>query len=140
MDGPVIRGAALLGVLLLALPAAAVEMGHVFFASGYRYAPAAQEVDPAKAEIGMALCGTRCNALSGDYWSYMETMTWRLTKVEGVTERVVELNNPFLNGRCVCTGEEFRVEYFFYRPGVTPGAEAMGAEEQAESAKSGPQE
>jgi len=129
-----VGAAALLGTLLLALPAAAAEEERLFFADGYRYEPVGAAVDQATADIGLALCGTRCNALSANHDAYLMTMNWRLTKVAGVTERVVPLDNPFLDGRCVCTGEEFRVEFYFYRPGVTPGAGAPGAKAERTTA------
>ncbi|MBE0595969.1 MAG: hypothetical protein IH614_01720 [Desulfuromonadales bacterium] len=133
MGGALIPGAAalLLGSLLLALPATAPGEERIFFAAGYRYEPIGEAVDEATADVGLALCGTRCNALSATYDSYLMTMNWRLTKVGGVTERVVALDNPFLDGRCVCTGEEFRVEFYFSRPGVGPGSGAAAAEAQA---------
>jgi len=118
----------MLGALLLASPGWAAEGERIFLTYGYRYIPGSQAVDEAAADIGLALCGTRCNALAADYQSYLMTMGWRLLKVEGVTERVVALNNPFLDGQCVCTGEEYQVDYFTNRPtrsSATPGAKAQ---------------
>ncbi|MBI5014330.1 MAG: hypothetical protein HZB55_02415 [Deltaproteobacteria bacterium] len=110
----------LLGSWVLAPPAGAAEAERVFLTDGYRYVPVSPRIDEATADIGLALCGTRCNALSGNYESYMMTMGWRLTKVEGVTERTVALGNPFLDGQCVCTGEEYTAEYYYYLPGGPP--------------------
>jgi hypothetical protein len=118
----------LLGGLTLVLPAAAAGTERIFLTGGYRYVPGSEGVDESTADIGLALCGTCCNALSVSYESYMMTMGWRLTKVEGVTERTVELGNPFLDGQCVCTGEEYLAELYYYRPGgpPAPGAKEAG--------------
>lgn len=119
MDRALISMAAALAAgLLAAAPGGAAEPKTLFVTHGYRYVPASGSSDAANAEIGMALCGARCNALSADYQSYEMTMDWRLTKVGGAVERVVDLGNPFLDGTCVCTGDEYRVEYYYYRPGV----------------------
>ena len=139
MDGALTSGAAalLLGALLLAVPAAAVEVEPIFVADGYRYVSGSTAADQTKADLGLALCGTRCNALSGNYDSFLETMNYRLTKVADVTERVVELNNPFLDGRCVCTGTEYRVEFFFYRPGNNSSSGATAPEPRGDAPAGG---
>lgn len=120
---------ALLGGLLLALTAAAAEPERVFLTEGYRYVPDREGIDENTAEIGLSLCGTRCNALSANYESYMMTMGWRLTRVEGSAERSLDLANPFLGGRCICTGGEYLAEFIYFRPGgpPAPGAKPQGA-------------
>lgn len=111
----------LLLVLGLAGPAQAAPE-RIFVADGHRYVPGDGPDDAAKAETGLALCGIRCNALSGYYDSYLKSPGWRMMKVEVGQERTVELKNPFLGGHCVCTGDVYEVELYYYRPGEPPGA------------------
>ena len=123
---------------LVALCAAALAVGagaafaqkeRVFIADGHRYVPEeGQPVDAQQREIGQGLCGIRCNALSGYYDSYMMSPGWRLILVASKQERTVELNNPFLRGQCICTGDEYDADLYFYRPGPPPppGVTAQG--------------
>jgi hypothetical protein len=119
------------GLFLLGAGAAGAAWERVFIADGHRYVPdEAAPVDAKKEEIGQALCGVRCNALSGYYDSYIESPGWRLILVEKGKQVRAELNNPFLSGYCICTGDEYEAEVYYYRPGHAPppGVEAQGTE------------
>lgn len=65
--------------------------------------------NPDAPEIAQSLCGTRCNALSGSYDSYLSPGGWRLIQVGRPVKKVVDLDNPFLQGKCVCVGRVYRV-------------------------------
>ena len=88
-------------------PAAQDEMVTVFIVSEYRYEPGETGGDP---DIGQSLCGTRCNALSVDYLNYVMPGGWRMIKISGNQEIVVDLNNPFMGGKCICIADEYRVK------------------------------
>jgi hypothetical protein len=88
-------------------PAAQDEMVRVFIVTEYRYDPCDSGGDP---DIGQSLCGTRCNALSVDYLNYVMPGGWRMIKVAGGREMVVELNNPFMGGKCICIADEYQVK------------------------------
>ncbi|RJQ67141.1 MAG: hypothetical protein C4519_24565 [Desulfobacteraceae bacterium] len=88
-------------------PAAQEEMVTVFIVSEYRYEPGETGGDP---DIGQSLCGTRCNALSVDYLNYVMPGGWRMIKISGNQEIVVDLNNPFMGGKCICVVDEYRVK------------------------------
>ncbi len=121
-------------LLTLADPALAAEE-RIFIADGHRYVPEeGAPADPKKEETGQALCGIRCNALSAYYDSYIMSPGWRLILLESGKEIAVELNNPFLKGHCICTGEEYEAEVYFYRPGhpPPPGVESQGTERARE--------
>lgn len=92
--------------------AAASEEVHkkAFMVNDYRYEPPAGVTGTP--DIGLSLCGTRCNALSADFASYLKPGGWRLIKVASAVEVRVELNNPFLAGQCVCTGDEYQVDWY----------------------------
>jgi hypothetical protein len=97
-----------------------------FIVREYRYEPTiASETDQ---DIGLSLCGTRCNALSGGFGSYIKPRGWRLIKSEGNVERTVALDNPYLKGNCVCVGDEYRIDW--YDP-VTPENRAEAAAERS---------
>lgn len=81
-----------------------------FMVSDYRYEPS--QVATGNLDIGLSLCGTRCNALSEDFASYIKPGGWRLIKVASKVEVKVELNNPFLAGQCVCVGDEYKVDWY----------------------------
>jgi len=88
-------------------PAAEDEMVKVFIVSEYRYEPGPSGGD---LDIGQSLCGTRCNALSVDYLNYVAPGGWRLIKIAGNQQLLVNLNNPFLDGKCICVGDEYQVK------------------------------
>ena len=107
----------LLIVIALSLPLAAAAQDvrqdmknaqeRIFLVNEYRYDPGESTADP---EIGHALCGTRCNALSSDYRNITDPGGWRLIKVGSNRELIVELNNPLISGRCVCIVDEYLVQ------------------------------
>jgi hypothetical protein len=81
-----------------------------FIVSNYRYeAPEGVTVNP---DIGLSLCGTRCNALSEDFANYLKPGGWRMVKITDKVENRVELNNPFMPGQCVCVGDEYKIEWY----------------------------
>ena len=91
------------------VPLAAAEpppAEQVFIVKDYRYQPAAKSDG---ADIGQALCGTRCNALSIDFQNYMMPGGWRMVKTAAEREIPVSLDNPFMGGTCICVVEEYRV-------------------------------
>ena len=65
--------------------------------------------NPQAPEVARALCGTRCNALSGNYDSYLSPGSWRLIQVGRNVKKVVDLDNPFIAGKCICIGDLYRV-------------------------------
>lgn len=109
--------ALLLGVALFPVAAGAGEdeapqaqPETAFIVRSYRYEPpAGAEAD---LEVGQALCGTRCNALSSRFESYLKPRGWRLIKTAGDVELAVELDNPFLPGRCLCRGDRYRIDWY----------------------------
>jgi len=82
----------------------------VFIVREYRYEPPKGET--ANLEIGQSLCGTRCNALSSRFEGYIKPRGWRLIKTVGDVEQAVDLDNPFLKGKCMCLGDEYRVDWY----------------------------
>lgn len=98
-----------------------------FMVSDYRYEPVAGAT--VNADIGLSLCGTRCNALSGDFASYIKPGGWKMVKTASSIEKRVDLNNPFMAGKCVCIGDEYKVTwydpatYVDRRDAVKPGTE-----------------
>jgi hypothetical protein len=101
----------LLALLLLALAAPALGEGglegeQVFIVNDSRYQPLDSGGDP---DTGHALCGTRCNALSVDYRNVIDPGGWRFVKIAGDRELVLDLDNPFFGGQCVCTVDEYVV-------------------------------
>jgi len=81
-----------------------------FMVREYRYEP--PEGEEGNRDIGQSLCGTRCNALSDIFGSYLKPRNWRLVKIAGDVEQSVELDNPFLKGKCICVGDEYRIDWF----------------------------
>ena len=65
--------------------------------------------NPEAPKIAQALCGTRCNALSGNYDSYKVPGGWRLIQIGMNVEKIVDLDSPFVHGKCICTGELYQV-------------------------------
>ncbi|MCK9296802.1 MAG: hypothetical protein M0P70_17190 [Desulfobulbaceae bacterium] len=88
-------------------PAAQGDVVKVYIVNEYRYEPGPSG---AHADIGQSLCGTRCNALSVDYLNYVEPGGWRLIKISGNQQLLVDLNNPSLDGKCICIADEYRVK------------------------------
>ncbi len=98
--------------LLLVLTAAEAAQGQqtpekVYLVNDYRYIPANTTDDK---DIGLSLCGTRCNALSTDYLNITEVGGWQLMKGAVNRELTVELNSPFIKGQCICIADEYTVK------------------------------
>ena len=92
----------------------------VFIVHEYRYEPGGTTENR---EIGLSLCGTRCNALSDRFANYIKTGGWRLIRTEHNKELAVDLDNPFLDGQCICVGDEYEVDFFDpVAPEERPGA------------------
>lgn len=79
----------------------------IFIVNGYNYLPGISGRD---LDLGHALCGTRCNALAADYRNYIEPRGWRIIKVASDKEMPVDLNNPFMDGSCICVVDEYVVK------------------------------
>ena len=79
----------------------------VYIVNEYRYEPAGSMAD---SDTGQSLCGTRCNALSVDYKNYLQPRGWRLKRVAKDQELNVDLNNPFITGRCVCVADKYLIK------------------------------
>lgn len=77
---------------------------HVFVLKEYRYVPGQEGGDKL---TGLMLCKTRCYALSVDYLTYTIPGGWYLQKIADARDVTVELNNPFMDGQCVCVADEF---------------------------------
>lgn len=84
------------------------EGERVFIVKDYRYQPA--EGSGADLQVGRDFCGTRCNALSFNYLNVIEPGGWRMIKITDHSEITVDLGNPFLDGACVCIGDEYVVK------------------------------
>jgi hypothetical protein len=78
----------------------------IYIVNAYRYEPDSSGKD---SDIGQALCGTRCNALSVDYQNYLKPPGWRIIRTASNKEVAVDLNNPFIDGRCICIADEYIV-------------------------------
>lgn len=101
-----VRGLAVAAAVCLACAApVGAEGERVFIVKDYRFLPGKNGDEAA----GLSLCGTRCNALSVDYLNYTEPGGWRLIKVADDRELIVDLNNPFMDGRCLCLADEYEV-------------------------------
>jgi hypothetical protein len=87
---------------------AAAEEQHerIFLVNEYRYEPGTAGDN---ADTGQALCGTRCNALSVDYRNYLGPPGWRIIRIAKNKEVTVDLNNPYLDGSCICVADEYIV-------------------------------
>lgn len=81
-----------------------------FMVQEYRYEP--PQGDNGNLDIGQSLCGTRCNAISDNFGSYLKPRNWRLVKIAGGVERSVALDNPFLKGNCICVGDEYLIDWY----------------------------
>lgn len=102
----------LVTVLVMAGTAGAMEIKgidgeRVFIVNDYRYEPGTSGGD---VDRGHALCGNRCNALSVNYRNFIDPGGYRFIKVASNREVVVDLENPFFEGKCVCIADEFVVQ------------------------------
>lgn len=99
-------------VLLLLLPMVALAVDkperevQAYVVKGYDYVPGPTGDTP---EIGKSLCATRCNAFSSDYLNYTQAGGWRMVKTVEDEKVVVDLNNPFVDGHCLCTADRYQV-------------------------------
>ncbi len=99
-------------VLLLLLPMVAFAADkaerevQVHVVTGYDYVPGPSGEVP---EIGKSLCATRCNAFSSDYLNYTSAGGWRMLKTVEDEKVIVDLNNPFVDGHCICTADRYQV-------------------------------
>jgi hypothetical protein len=79
----------------------------VFVVKDYRYEPGTAGED---LDLGQSLCGTRCNALSIDYLNITMPGGWRMTRVASDRNLTVPLDNPFMEGMCICVVDEYLVK------------------------------
>jgi hypothetical protein len=103
-------------LMVLSLPLSAVagelQLGAknaeetIYIVNEYRYVPAGPTDDT---EVGLSLCGTRCNALSTNYLNITEPGGWLMMKGASNKELIVEIKSPFIGGHCVCLVDEYRV-------------------------------
>jgi len=105
-------------VLLLAMAPSlvwAVEQETIFVTEEYSFD---YQSNPQAPEIAQALCGTRCNALSGNYDSYQSPGGWRMIQIGRDVKKVIDLDNPFIPGKCICIGDLYKVgkEDVFRKP------------------------
>ncbi len=96
-----------LAACTLASSSAAQTPETIYIVNDYRYVPANATDDQ---EIGLSLCGTRCNALSTDFRNIMEPMGYQMIKGAANQELTVQLNSPFIKGHCICIADEFIVK------------------------------
>ncbi len=100
-----------LASLLLAFPLFAAEQPEreltIFLVTGYAYQPGPSGENPS---LGRSLCVTRCNAFSSDYQNYTEAGGWRIIKLASDEKITVALNNPFLDGSCLCTADRYQIK------------------------------
>ena len=78
----------------------------IYIVKEYRYVPANPADDT---EVGLSLCGTRCNALSTDYLNITEVGGWLMMKGASNRELVVELGSTLIGGHCLCIADEYLV-------------------------------
>ena len=98
----------------LAVPVLA-EPKTVFWVNEYAFDFAA---NPGAPEIARSICGTRCNALSETYNSFKMPGGWRLVKVHSNKRIVIDIDNPFVKGNCICIGDEYLVTQDIPLPGA----------------------
>jgi len=79
----------------------------IYILNAYRYEGEPSSKD---ADLGQSLCGTRCNALASDYRNYIEPPGWRIIRRAKDKEVTIPLHNPFIDGSCVCTVDEYEVK------------------------------
>lgn len=92
-------------------PAAGQEQEKkVFMVRDYRYEP--PEGWTGNQDIALSLCGTRCNAISGDFASYLKPGGWRMLRVASDVVLKIDISNPFLAGQCVCLGDEYKIQWY----------------------------
>lgn len=107
----VFRAALVLSVFCLPLPALAGEVAPVgekaYIVNDYRYDPAGSGGDP---DTGFALCAARCNALSFDYADYVMADAREVQRVAADRDIVLPLDNPFMQGNCICSVDEYRIK------------------------------
>lgn len=80
---------------------------HVFVLKEYRYVADQGGEDDL---TGLMLCKNRCHALSVDYLNYTTPGGWYLQRVAVAKQVAVNLDNPFLQGKCICVADEFVVK------------------------------
>ncbi|MCF6178955.1 MAG: hypothetical protein L3J63_06135 [Geopsychrobacter sp.] len=78
----------------------------IYQVTGYAYDPGESGGDIA---VGRVLCATRCNAFSSDYRNYTEAGGWRVIKIASDQEVRVDIDNPFIEGHCLCTADQYKV-------------------------------
>ena len=79
----------------------------IFIAYDYAYD---YEHNPDASPQAQAICGSRCNAMSDNLKSYLTPMDWQLIKLPGIHTRVINLDEPEVKGKCICSGDEYLVE------------------------------
>lgn len=83
------------------------EVEYVFISKGYRYEPVSPEEN---SDVGLFLCGTRCNALSVDYLNITSPGGWRMMRVTKDKEITVDLTKMSIKGKCICVADEYVVK------------------------------
>jgi len=95
------------------LPTDAGEQ-QAWIVNDYRYEQGSPQDDP---DMGLYLCGTRCNAMTSDYRNVIDPGGWELIRVAENKELIVELNNKLIGGHCICIADEYIVKVSeFNRP------------------------
>ncbi len=79
----------------------------IFLVTDYAYVPGPSGENPLQ---GRSLCATRCTAFSSDYQNYTDAGGWRMIKLASHEKISVDLNNPFLDGSCLCTADRYKVK------------------------------
>ncbi len=80
------------------------EAQQAWLIKDYRYVPASDKDNP---DTGLALCGTRCNAMTTDYRNVIDPGGYRYIRIAEDRELVIQLDNPFIGGHCVCVADEY---------------------------------
>ena len=83
------------------------EVEYVYVSKDYRYTPADATED---ADVGLFLCGTRCNALSVDYLNITTPGGWRMLRVAKDHEVLIDLTKMGINGNCICIADQYVVK------------------------------
>ncbi len=99
--------ATIVSIVFIGLPNTTfAETSTVFVVKAYSYD---YTTSPDAPEIARSLCGARCNSISGTLNSYMMPGGWRLVRSPQEKKIILDIETPFIAGKCICSGDEYVV-------------------------------